>query len=110
MWNRLAVLVTILFFFSIECNASQKYDSLITDEEQGVKYLEDTNKKLGDQFNKLTEAQWNYATDINSETSDAQVCHYMRGNYYKHSPGIFKLVAEISIERKLNNRYTRDLF
>ncbi len=67
MWNRLAVLVTILFFSSIECNASQKDDSLITDESQGIKYLEDANKILGDQLNKLMEAGWNYATDINNQ-------------------------------------------
>ncbi len=78
MWNRLAVLVTILLFSSIECNASQKDDSLNTNETEGIKYLEDTNKILGEQYNILTEAQWNYATDINSQTSDAQVCHYIQ--------------------------------
>ncbi len=75
MGNWFFILVTTLFFFSIEGKSSQKDDSLITEEQLGIEYLNNTNKILGEQLNKLTEAQWNYATDINDQTSNAQVCY-----------------------------------
>ena len=70
--------LSVLFFglicARIECGLTK--DNLITDETQAVEYLKDTNEKLAEQQKMNTIAQWNYATDINNDTTQAQVCRY----------------------------------
>ena len=68
----LSVLLIALIFVPNECGLT-KDDPLITDETQAVQYLKQTNEELAKQLNIYTTAQWNYNTNINGDTSAAQV-------------------------------------
>jgi len=65
--------VSAFLCLSIDSNILPKEDSLITNETLAIQYLIETNLKLGEQSRKLSEARWNYATNINDATSQAQV-------------------------------------
>ena len=49
------------------------YGELIKDEEQAKQYLVEVNEKLAEAMRKLIAAQWAYMTDLNEQTSQAQV-------------------------------------
>ena len=69
----ICLLVISIIYLRIECKTVPKDDDLITDEEEGKQYLIDANEKLRVELNKYSTAEWNYATDINDQTSAERV-------------------------------------
>ncbi|CAG2107601.1 unnamed protein product [Medioppia subpectinata] len=68
----IAIYVSVIALLSTRIECKHKDKSIITDENKAVKYLKDVNERMAQEYEKYSEVQWDYMTDMNNHTLEAQ--------------------------------------